>query len=77
MSPNETRTLVGSAVNPANETKKIISLFQDKVAALTTTLNSSHICLCDMLLEYDVYWWPTIKSMAPDLNLSQQINVLR
>ena len=75
--PNETRTLVGAAVNPANETKQIISLFQDKVAALTTTLNSLHMSPCDILLGYKVYWWPAIKYMAPALNLSQHSNILR
>ena len=49
---NETRTLVGAAVNPAKETKQIISLFQDKVSALTTTLNSLHMSPCDTLLSY-------------------------
>ena len=40
MSPNETRMLVGSTVNPANETKKIMPLFQDRLLVLTTKLNS-------------------------------------
>ena len=53
--PNETRTLVGATVNPANETKQIISLFQDKVSALTTTLNSLHMSPCDTLLRHKFY----------------------
>ena len=75
--PNETRTLVGAAVNPSNETTQIISLFQDKVAALTTTLNYLHMSPCDVLLGHKFYWCPDIKYTSPDLNFSQQINVLR
>ena len=76
MPPNETRTIFDVAVNPANETKQIIYLFKDKVAALTTTLNSLHVSCCNMLLVYKVYWWTTIKYVAPYLNLSKQSNVL-
>ena len=53
---NETSTHVGAVVNPANETKKIISLFQDKVVTLTTTFNSLHMSPCNILLGYKVYW---------------------
>ena len=77
MPPNETRTIVGAAVNPANETNQIISLSQDKVIALTTTLNSLHMSHCDMLLGYKVYLWTSIKCMAPFLNLSQHSKVFR
>ena len=64
-------------MNPAKETKQIIFLFQDQVAALTTTLNSLQMSPCDMLLGCKVYWWPAIKYMALALILSQQSNVLR
>ena len=70
MPQNETRTLVGAVVNLAIENKQIVSLFQDKVAALTTTLNSLHVSPCDMLLGHKVYWWCSIKHMSPSLNLS-------
>ena len=52
--PNETRTLVGAAVNRANETNKIIALFQDKVVSLTTNLNSLSMSPCDILLGYKI-----------------------
>ena len=55
MPPNETKTLVGAIVNLANEKNHIITLFQDKVAAFTTTFNSLIISLCDMLLDYKFY----------------------
>ena len=63
-------------MNPNNETKQIISLFQYKVAALTTTINSLHMCTCDTILGYAVYWWTSIKHMAPAHNLSQQSDAL-
>ena len=77
MPPNGTRMLVATEVNPANETKQIISLFQDKVAALTTTLNHLHMSHYDILRSYKVYWCPSIKHMTPTLNSSQKSNVLR
>ena len=70
MPQNETRTLVGAVVNLAIENKQIVSLFQDKVAALTTTLNSLHTSPCDILLEHKVYWWSAVEHMALALNLS-------
>ena len=36
---NEKITLVSAKVNPANEIKPIVALFQDKLATLTATLN--------------------------------------
>ena len=76
MPTNETRTLVGAAVNIATETKQSITLFQDKVALLTTALNSLIMTHCDMLLGYKVYWWSDIKHMDTDLYLSQKNNML-
>ena len=52
MPPNETITLVGAAVNPANETNRIVNLFQDKVAVLIITLNSLSMSPCDALISY-------------------------
>ena len=54
--PNETRTLVDTAVNPVNESKQIISIFQDKVTAPTSKLNSLHMSPCDIILGYTIHW---------------------
>ena len=56
MPPNETRTLVGTAVNTANETKQIMSLFKDIVKSLTTKLNSLHMSPYDILLGHKACW---------------------
>ena len=76
MLPNKTRVLVSATENPANEAKQTIALFQDKVAALITSLNSLRMSPCDTLLGYKVYPWPACKHMALDLHLSQQSNML-
>ena len=48
--PNEIRTLVGTSMSTANETNQIIALFQDNVAALTSTIKWLSMSPCDMLL---------------------------
>ena len=70
MLPNETRTLVGSVVIPAKETKQIVSLIQDRVAVLATKLNILHMPSCDVLFSHKYHRWKTTKNMAPDLYLS-------
>ena len=55
MPPNETRTLFGATANPVDETKHAISLFQDKLVALTTALNCLHMSPCEILLGYKVH----------------------
>ena len=52
-------------------------LFQDKVVALASKLNSLHISSCDILLGFRVHLWPAIKHMDPVLHLYRQINMLR
>ena len=76
MSPNEIRTLVGAVVNPANETKQIMSLIQDRVAALTTKLSSLHMHPYDILRGYKECWWSAIKYVSPSLKFFQQSSML-
>ena len=54
--PNETRKLVGAMVNPANESKHVVLIFQYKVAALASKLNSLLMHPCDVLIGHKVHW---------------------
>ena len=54
-----------------------MSLFQDKVTAQATRLNSLHISSSNILLGYRVCWQPIIKHVDPTLHLSQQSKIIK
>ena len=74
---NETRTLFGAVAMSANEKNQITSLFQDRVAVLTTKLNYLHMPLCGILLIYRVHWSLSMNHVTPAIHLSQQRITLR
>ena len=74
---HETRKLVDAAINPSNSTKDVIFDFQAKVAQLTFKLPQLPLSHQQILFGYKVYWWPSIRYMAPNLTLPLSGNVLR
>ena len=74
--PTKTRTLVRAAVNSFNNNTEIITLFQEKIAALIFKLHQILLPLYEILFGYKIYWWLAIKYIALALTLSPSRNIL-
>ena len=49
------RTLVGVAINPSNNNKDIISVFESKLAQYITSILSAQIFLVELMIGYKVF----------------------